>query len=70
LILQVIAGYDPDDPYSIDFPVSDYRAELNAGVRANGLALNAVIFYDGVVEDVRAAVDKVIVDYEQQGGDC
>jgi len=25
LILQIIAGYDPDDPYSINHPVDDIR---------------------------------------------
>src|ERR1043166_520865 len=42
LFLQVIAGYDPEDPGSEDAPVPDYAATLNEGVR--GLRL-------GVVED-------------------
>src|ERR1043166_8518467 len=42
LMLQVIAGFDPEDPGSEDAPVPDYAATLNEGVR--GLRL-------GVVED-------------------
>ena len=33
LLLQVIAGYDPADPASIDVPVPDYLAEIEDGVR-------------------------------------
>lgn len=32
VLLQVIAGYDPDDPFSIDRPVDDYLAHLEEGV--------------------------------------
>jgi aspartyl-tRNA(Asn)/glutamyl-tRNA(Gln) amidotransferase subunit A len=42
LFLQVIAGFDPEDPGSEDLPVPDYQAELQGGVR--GLRL-------GLVED-------------------
>ena len=39
LFLQVIAGFDPQDPGSEDVPVPDYPAELNGGVE--GLRLGA-----------------------------
>jgi aspartyl-tRNA(Asn)/glutamyl-tRNA(Gln) amidotransferase subunit A len=42
LFMQVIAGFDPEDPGSEDVPVPDYTAELNGGMR--GLRL-------GLVED-------------------
>ncbi len=32
LILQVIAGFDPEDPGSEDVPVPDYRAALSGGI--------------------------------------
>ncbi len=32
IMLQVIAGYDPADPGSADWPVPDYRLRLEAGV--------------------------------------
>src|SRR2546421_2644352 len=40
LFLQIIAGYDPEDPGSEDVPVPDYAASLNDGVR--GLRLGGV----------------------------
>src|SRR5438128_1420052 len=39
LFLGVIAGFDPEDPGSEDVAVSDYRAELNGGVRGLRLGL-------------------------------
>jgi aspartyl-tRNA(Asn)/glutamyl-tRNA(Gln) amidotransferase subunit A len=39
LLLQAIAGYDPYDPYSVDMPVPDYLAELEAGVRGWRIAV-------------------------------
>lgn len=68
LMLQVIAGYDHHDPYSINHPVPDYRAELKAGVKSKRIGIErSYYFYNGVIEDVRIAVDNVIAEYEQQG---
>lgn len=32
IILQTIAGYDPNDPYSVNMPVDDYLAQIEHGV--------------------------------------
>lgn len=34
LVLQAIAGHDPEDPLSMDVPVGDYAAHLDTGARA------------------------------------
>ena len=39
LLLQVIAGYDPLDPYSVDIPTGDYLEQLESGVRGWRVAL-------------------------------
>jgi aspartyl-tRNA(Asn)/glutamyl-tRNA(Gln) amidotransferase subunit A len=41
ILLQVIAGYDPLDPASLNMPVGDYLAEINQGVRGWRVALLA-----------------------------
>jgi aspartyl-tRNA(Asn)/glutamyl-tRNA(Gln) amidotransferase subunit A len=38
-LLQVVAGYDPEEPTSIDIPVPDYFAELHAGVKGLRIGL-------------------------------
>ncbi|WP_160299813.1 amidase [Belnapia sp. F-4-1] len=39
ILLQAIAGHDPRDPASANVPVSDYRAELHAGIKGMRIGL-------------------------------
>jgi aspartyl-tRNA(Asn)/glutamyl-tRNA(Gln) amidotransferase subunit A len=56
ILLQVIAGYDPDDPASVDVPVDDYLARLEAGVRGWRVALASDEFFARADAEVLAAV--------------
>ena len=60
LFLQVIAGYDPEDPGSEDVPVPDYAAALNDGVR--GLRLGVVEEWHNSAPhaDVAPAIDAAV----------
>ena len=61
ITLGVIAGYDPEDPASVDLPVPDYRAELEAGVAGlrigipRNLFASAKLLTQGTVD----AIDRV-----------
>ena len=69
-MLQVIAGYDPLDQGSINHPVPDYCADLENGLSGIRIGLERdYFFYEGVTEDVREAVAKVIADYEDDGAE-
>jgi aspartyl-tRNA(Asn)/glutamyl-tRNA(Gln) amidotransferase subunit A len=50
LLLQVLAGHDPEDPGSADVPVPDYSADLERGVK--GLKLGLVRHF--YAEDMQA----------------
>ncbi len=39
ILLQAMAGYDPQDPASADMPVPDYAATLNSGVKGRVVGL-------------------------------
>ena len=39
LLLQILAGHDPDDPGSADVPVPDYSADLDKGVKGLRIGL-------------------------------
>jgi len=56
LLLQVIAGYDPEDPVSVDMDVPDYPAQLNGNVRGWRVALAEDPFFSKADADVLAAV--------------
>jgi aspartyl-tRNA(Asn)/glutamyl-tRNA(Gln) amidotransferase subunit A len=61
VILQTIAGYDPEDPASLDMSVPDYLAQLGGSVRGWRVALAEDAFFTKadpeVLEAVRAAAD-------------
>jgi aspartyl-tRNA(Asn)/glutamyl-tRNA(Gln) amidotransferase subunit A len=68
ILLQAIAGYDAHDSGSINEPVPDYRAELDAGVDDLVIGVEREHhFYEGVTEDVRAATETAIEEYERAG---
>ncbi len=56
LLLQPIAGYDPEDPASVDIDVPDYLAQLMGGVRGWRIALAEDKFFNSAEEQVLAAV--------------
>ena len=61
ITLQAIAGHDPNDAYSSDAPVPDYRAALNgnlAGTRVG--VLKELLYADTVEPEVRDAVLQAI----------
>src|SRR5437660_3396488 len=60
LFLQVIAGYDPEDPGSEDVPVPDYAASLNAGVRGLRLGVGEGWYRGAPHPDVAPAVDAAV----------
>jgi aspartyl-tRNA(Asn)/glutamyl-tRNA(Gln) amidotransferase subunit A len=61
LLLQVIAAYDPEDPYAINIPTGEYISQLAGGVDGWRIALASGQFFDkadgGVLELVQAAAD-------------
>ncbi len=80
LLLQVLAGFDAEDPFSVDQPVDDYLANIEAGVRGWRLALAAGEYVEQsdaqvlqavedagkVLEGLGAVVEKVDVSFLRQ----
>lgn len=56
LLLQPLAGYDPDDPASADMPVDHYSETLSQGVRGLRIGIPSNYFFDGALDEVRSAV--------------
>ncbi|UFP95021.1 amidase [Gloeobacter morelensis] len=56
LILNAIAGYDPQDLGSVDRPVPDYTAALAAPTAGLRVGVPQALFYDRLDPDVEAAV--------------
>jgi aspartyl-tRNA(Asn)/glutamyl-tRNA(Gln) amidotransferase subunit A len=56
LLLQAIAGYDPEDPASIDRPVDDYVSGLADGVQGWRVAVASGEFFDSCDPQVMSTV--------------
>jgi aspartyl-tRNA(Asn)/glutamyl-tRNA(Gln) amidotransferase subunit A len=60
LILQVLAGYDPADPGSIDTPARDFTAALDQPPAKLRIGVQRALFFDDLHPDVAEATDKAI----------
>jgi aspartyl-tRNA(Asn)/glutamyl-tRNA(Gln) amidotransferase subunit A len=60
LLLQSIAGYDPQDPAGIDLPVPDYAATIAASTSSLRLGIPRAYFYEGLHPDIQAAMDRAL----------
>jgi aspartyl-tRNA(Asn)/glutamyl-tRNA(Gln) amidotransferase subunit A len=59
-ILQVLAGYDADDPASIDTPVPDFTAALDQLPPKLRIGVPRAFFFDDLHPEVAAATEKAI----------
>jgi len=60
LMLQVIAGYDPEDTSSTDTPVQDYAAGLEAKSSSLRIGKPRAHFYEGLHPEIQAAMDTAL----------
>ena len=60
LMLQVIAGYDAEDPASTDMPVPDYLANIGAPTSSLRLGIPRAYFYESLHPDIQAAMDDAL----------
>jgi len=58
LMLQVMAGFDPDDSYSVDAPVGEYQAQLEDGISGWRVALGVGEYVEQADTEVRRAVER------------
>ncbi len=70
LLLQAVAGYDPQDTTSADEPVPDFLAGLDGGAR--GVRLGAernYYFYEHLAPEVRSAVERALEELSRLGAE-
>jgi len=67
LMLQVIAGYDPDDPYSINQPVDNYLAAIENGIKGQRVALAIGNYLAEADPEVLNAVNQATHEFEKLG---
>ena len=60
LVMNAVAGYDPDDQTSADVPVPDFTTRLAEGLRGVRLGVPRTWFFDPIEPELGAAVDTAI----------
>src|SRR5271156_5392553 len=69
LLLETIAGFDPQDNTSVDRPVPKYTASLHQGVQGLRLGVPKEYFIEGIDPEVEKAVRAAIGEYNRQGAE-
>jgi aspartyl-tRNA(Asn)/glutamyl-tRNA(Gln) amidotransferase subunit A len=67
MLLQVLAGYDPHDPASLDVPVDDYLVHLDEGVKGWRVALGAGEYVDASDSEVRVGLQSAAQSFNNLG---
>jgi aspartyl-tRNA(Asn)/glutamyl-tRNA(Gln) amidotransferase subunit A len=56
-LLEVLAGYDPDDVFAVDAPTEPYREALGKGAQGLRIGVPRSFFFEDVDEDIVRLVD-------------
>jgi len=69
LIMNAIAGHDPQDSTSLSTPVPDYAASLGNDLRGVRLGLPKEYMIEGIDSQVRAAIDAAVKQLKSLGAE-
>jgi aspartyl-tRNA(Asn)/glutamyl-tRNA(Gln) amidotransferase subunit A len=67
LMLNVLTGHDPEDPYSVDHPAEDFARDLQRGLRGAGIGLPTSFYFDQVDEEVGVLVREAMEVFRSLG---
>ena len=69
VLLQAISGFDSEDPNTIDTPVPDYLAALQAGAKPARIGIPRKFFYEDLDSEVASAVEHALDVLKNQGAE-
>jgi aspartyl-tRNA(Asn)/glutamyl-tRNA(Gln) amidotransferase subunit A len=67
LMLKVLAGHDPEDLYSVDWPAEDFTRDLRRGLRGALIGVPTGFYFDHVDEGVGTRVREAIEVFRSLG---
>jgi aspartyl-tRNA(Asn)/glutamyl-tRNA(Gln) amidotransferase subunit A len=68
-VFAVIASHDPDDPFSIDTPVTDPLKTLDDPVRGRRIGVMRRWFFDDIDHELRSALETALGTYRDLGAE-
>jgi len=69
LLMNVIAGQDPNDSTSLPVPVPDYTKSLSQSIRGLKIGVPKEFFQDGVDDSVKSVVEKALQTLQELGAE-
>ena len=69
LFLSILAGHDPEDPYSVDRPTEDFARDLDRGVRGTAIGVPTSFFFEHVEREVGARVREAVETFRSLGAE-
>ena len=69
LVMNAIAGHDPNDSTSLDHPVPDFTANLNQGVAGMKIGIAEEYFAEGIDPEVKKCIEEAAKNLETAGAE-
>jgi Asp-tRNA(Asn)/Glu-tRNA(Gln) amidotransferase A subunit family amidase len=67
LVLQVLAGHDPEDKTTANIPIPDYTCDLEEPLPRLRMGIPRAFFFDDLDPEIAAAVEKAIQVFREMG---
>lgn len=67
LLMNVLAGYDPEDPGSADVPVPDFTERLEWDIRGMRIGVPVNCFFDRIDPEIHDAIKRALAVLEEMG---
>lgn len=70
ILMNIIAGYDPNDATSLNTPVPDYTKSLITDIKGLKIGVPKEYFVEGIDHEVSQAVEAAADKLKEMGADC
>ena len=69
MMLNALAGHDPEDPYSVDLAPEDFTRDLERGVRGATIGLPSSFYFEHADEEIEARVREAVEVFRSLGAE-
>ena len=69
MMLNALAGHDPEDPYSLDLPEEDFTRDLGRGIDGASVGVPTEFYFEHVEDEVEARVREAVEAFVSLGAE-
>lgn len=67
IMLNVLAGYDEKDPYSVNLEPEDFTQKLEGGLQGYVIGVPSTFFFEQIDDEIAARIEQVLSIYQRLG---